>query len=757
MRRENNTGSKRTVDTNLDVFQYWNHSNTLVRKKIGSKKPKYRVINISDQCLLLLGYTRKEFEERYQTNYCRLVHPEDRQMFSSLEDQLATTGFFYAKYRVITKDKSVRHYMEYGTLNEDGTHICTLMDVTDETLEYNDATKYKYRMKSLIRGIAAGVLIVGFDNKKFHFIDGSDNFFHIFGYSREQYLQLERSPCGISTVFLGNHNKIINEIVDWLSLGAVRPLTGEYKIVKKDGSHVCVTIQFSVINKIQNGWEMQVLLSDNTTYRKIMYELQHDQRTIIQQSVSADILFEYDVLTDTLQLPDMYADLVGVPASISHYSQRLLHHKGLYPADVPVFIDLIENLRKNIKISNIILRFCHRDKKYYWYHLIGASITDESGRITRIVGKAVNMNRQKEEMLELLERAQRDPFTKLYNKMMTETLTQQYLSYESGISHAVLIIDIDNFKEINDTYGHMCGDTVLYEFSSILRAKFEDRGVVGRIGGDEFFVFLRGEKNLNTIRQMAQDVCHLFQCSESLTDLQHLLSASVGVSLSPQDGVEYKELFQKADKALYFAKRNGKGDMVFYSEIEAQELETSIESIPIATTTQRELLTSGEVEPSLIFEAMEELLLSKGKLSNMSSLLRMLARVLSVGRVYLAEFSKEYQHCTISCEWCAPNTKPFFHTMQEIPLHKLGLEKNSFDDWRLFRCNDVRDAMDAYMLEQADGALCSTQYCLLYDEKGKVRGFIGCSDTTVTHSWNHNESMFLAVVAGLISRFVYFQ
>lgn len=172
-----------------ETFQNWNQSIAMVRKKTGEKRPRSRVLQISDGCLAFFGYTRKEFEEMFQQDYCRLVHPEDRQTFySCVEDQTAAAGFFYVKYRVLTRDRGEAYCMEYGTRNDRGELVCTLMDVTNEVHEANGSKKAKARLNTLIRGIAGGVLIAGFDKKRFTFIDASDNYFRIFGYTREQYL-----------------------------------------------------------------------------------------------------------------------------------------------------------------------------------------------------------------------------------------------------------------------------------------------------------------------------------------------------------------------------------------------------------------------------------------------------------------------------------------------------------------------------------------------------------------------------------------
>lgn len=95
MGREKKRETHGITDSASETFQNWNQSVAMVRKKKGQKRPRSRVLQISDRCLALFGYTRKEFEETFQQDYCRLVHPEDRQAFySSVEDQTAAAGFF---------------------------------------------------------------------------------------------------------------------------------------------------------------------------------------------------------------------------------------------------------------------------------------------------------------------------------------------------------------------------------------------------------------------------------------------------------------------------------------------------------------------------------------------------------------------------------------------------------------------------------------------------------------------------------------
>lgn len=738
-----------------EQLEKWNNALFMVRKETGQKRPRSCVLHISDACLSLLGYSQQDFAEKFQGNFYKMVHPEDRQSLSaSLRAQSASAGSFHVQYRVLTKEQNELLLLEHGLVCVDGSFLCVLEQAPGQSGP--GAEKAQQRLKALMQAISGGVIFLRFTGKKFFFLDASESYYRLFGYRKEEYLNMTRSSMGISRAFVGEHQKMLRSISSWILQGAAYPLAEEYRVQRKDGSFAWVAAQISIVSRKGSDWELQMLFNDSSMYRMIMQDLKKDQRHIMQESISGDILFDYEVTTDTLHMSNQYSKLRDHVPEFVNYSEKVVREMLVHPTDIPVFRHLIDGLQNNLKFSNTLLRFRHKDGKYYWYHLIGAAITDDTGKVIRVVGKAVNMNRQRQEMIELVERVQRDPFTHLYNKTMTETLVKQSLSRERDTSHAMLVIDLDNFKEINDTFGHMHGDAVLVEFSRILQMKFEEKNVVGRIGGDEFLVFLRGERDRNLVRERANEVCRLFRQSESLSGMHHLLSASVGVSVSPNDGISYEELFHKADQALYVSKRRGKGNVVFYSEIPDLESGMSTEERKRrAVEMPHDVLPDYGADPHLIFEATEELLASGGKSEKMGPVLRMIGRILSVGRVYLSECSRDHNQCTITCEWCAPSIEPAFDRPGPLSFETLDSHYRRFDEWGLFRCYDVNEiGEDAAFLKQIP-SVRSTLHCALYDQRG-MRGFIGCDDVSANRVWSQPETASLSVLCGLVSRFLYY-
>jgi len=177
-----------------------------------------------------------------------------------------------------------------------------------------------------------------------------------------------------------------------------------------------------------------------------------------------------------------------------------------------------------------------------------------------------DINTKVQASLNLLQAAERDEMTGLLNRASTTRQIQQTLKQHGQAQHALFILDVDNFKALNDTYGHQAGDRFLITLAKALKNCFRDNDIVGRIGGDEFFILMKNVPSSAIVAEKASTllgITHVF-CDE-YQDLH--LSVSIGISLSPLNGTTLDTLYTNADKALYQAKRKGKNQFVFAEEV----------------------------------------------------------------------------------------------------------------------------------------------------------------------------------------------
>ncbi|MFR5647053.1 MAG: diguanylate cyclase domain-containing protein [Bilophila wadsworthia] len=154
--------------------------------------------------------------------------------------------------------------------------------------------------------------------------------------------------------------------------------------------------------------------------------------------------------------------------------------------------------------------------------------------------------------------------TGLSNRKRIEEQIAQALEDDKENGAAFLFIDVDNFKAVNDTLGHMFGDEVLRHVASEIRRTVRTSDIVGRVGGDEFIVFLRNIRSLDAISKKAGEICAAFKSKYSEAIPHGGISCSVGIALYPGDGACYEDLMHKADQALYAAKEKGKNCFAFY-------------------------------------------------------------------------------------------------------------------------------------------------------------------------------------------------
>lgn len=172
-----------------------------------------------------------------------------------------------------------------------------------------------------------------------------------------------------------------------------------------------------------------------------------------------------------------------------------------------------------------------------------------------------NIDARKKQNLLLHFESERDQLTNIYNKKIAESLIRKYLqNCENTVINAFMILDLDDFKGINDTYGHQAGDIVLVRFAGILKELFDHEDIIGRFGGDEFIVLLKDIDTENAIIKQLDILYHRL-----MQEFKPPMSCSIGISLL-QENTSYEQAFLEADDALYQSKRAGKGRFTFYKK-----------------------------------------------------------------------------------------------------------------------------------------------------------------------------------------------
>lgn len=274
------------------------------------------------------------------------------------------------------------------------------------------------------------------------------------------------------------------------------------------------------------------------------------------------ISFDYDSETDTMLL---YLDRTGKGTEaqeISHYLETLseVRRGVVHPDSIAIVRDMLEDVRAGKKERNIEYQADYYGQGYAWYRTDMFVVHDDGGA-WYLAGLIDNIDHERE----LRFRAEYDGITGLSNHVATRDLITAALADPEVRERSVCVaIDIDDFKQVNDTCGHIQGDMLLHEIGGLLRAGFREGDILGRVGGDEFVLLLKHidvQKALLKLEQISQQVSGAKEGGRGRCP-----SISIGVYEIQPDDRTYRDVFVKADEALYQAKHSGKNCICVYGK-----------------------------------------------------------------------------------------------------------------------------------------------------------------------------------------------
>lgn len=241
----------------------------------------------------------------------------------------------------------------------------------------------------------------------------------------------------------------------------------------------------------------------------------------------------------------------------------------IYPEDKVKFDAEVETILSGKDISDFRFRIYTTGISEIWCSLTTLTIKNRRNHPVLHIASLANIDKQVRKEENLRFKSERDSLTSLYNKLTTEMLITSILidrKYKKTAS-ALFMIDIDNLKYINDTYGHVCGDRIIIRLANCIRMLFRESDILGRVGGDEFIVFMKDCGTTEDICTKAQRLCASYHSSYNFNGTAVSLSCSIGISLFPQHAQNFLDLYEDADKTLYAVKRSGKNKFSLFDPL----------------------------------------------------------------------------------------------------------------------------------------------------------------------------------------------
>ena len=377
----------------------------------------------------------------------------------------------------------------------------------------------------------------------------------------------------MSEAFIKDYTKVFDE-ADVKELrrrikeaeGTKQSVRMEFKLTHMDSSKIITMIEAEVSEE-NDGNYVLCALTDITLIKKAQAEYMLEQeRLLLVLRNSEDDLFEYDFDEGLLKLFNknvLIKDSFGESRWIRYenFSKNLSSDKIIHPED-EAKIRFVISQKKDYSIE--VRMRNSEEKEFRWYKIEFNLLCDENNNAFGFVGNIHDIDELKASSLEFKNKSQRDSLTGLYNNASAKEIIEEYLQNDGkGRTNALLILDLDDFKHVNDTFGHRFGDCVIKTAAETILKTFGENDLVARIGGDEYLIFCRDILDMSSVNEKIKNLYEYFASHPVGDKEKYIIKTSMGIAVSPQDGRVFKRLFDKADRNMYKVKRSGKNSYNF--------------------------------------------------------------------------------------------------------------------------------------------------------------------------------------------------
>jgi len=349
----------------------------------------------------------------------------------------------------------------------------------------------------------------------------------------------------------------------WVSLQSGVPFTFIRGVEPHENAWVETLVGWFVV--VSSAWLLYLLMAKNQAMIKRSDEAIRLRDRAIESSVNG-------FLITSCHKPDNPIVYVN-PAfeSITGYSRedvlglnpRFLHNEDIAQRGLEVIRAAVKAQRE----GKAVLRNYRKDGSLFWNELSVAPVRDETGKVTHFIGVQNDISDAKRYQEALEHQANHDILTGLPNRNLLQDRIVQAIVYAERWAHlvAVVFIDLDNFKLVNDSLGHTAGDKLLKAVAERLKSGFRAVDTVSRLGGDEFILILYDQSSEELISEETKRLDEAFSAPFHVDGHEIFVSYSAGFSLYPQDGKDAETLLMNADVAMYRAKEQKGNSFQFYA------------------------------------------------------------------------------------------------------------------------------------------------------------------------------------------------
>lgn len=608
------------------------------------------------------------------------------------------------------------------------------------------------RLRRMIQKLPAGCAVIQ-GAEHWELVKGNEQFFRLIGYTAEE---IQVLPNDFEDAVYREDREKLHELMEKL-VHTDKIEECDVRICGKKGEIRWIAMSIRMF--YYQGRIPYFLVScwDIHMRKKIEEELYlQTERYKLVEEINQEFPFEYDVKNKTIFIASssniMIADRNGKDFFVSVKALEEI----IFREDYDEFFGMIrrasqeeENgmLEYRVNVADIGLK-----PEYAWHRTIYRSIPGENGEILRILGRTEDITRERRLQDEMELKLKQDDLTGLLNKSTTKSEIEAFLKKNVRGNHALMLIDVDNFKGLNDTLGHMFGDSVLITIAKKIQDLFRATDIVGRIGGDEFMVFMK-HTDYYQAKMKAENICrNVRQTYHGGGQEEIEVSCSVGVAIVGTVKESYSSLFAKADMAMYQAKESGKNQ---YRIAEATDPLWKIRKAA-RIEPRIDQYKAGKIQDmDFLSEAFTLLSHSKDINDSLNVLMERIGRQYDLGIVSVLECDRERRELIQTNCWTRENgviyEPQFVDKFDDWDGFMSG-----FDEWGLAYINDcwgdenVSERDKAVFRERNMRALVNCSFS--YFELGE--GYISFCDLEKPRVWTNFEKETFLELTRMLSVFV---
>lgn len=463
------------------------------------------------------------------------------------------------------------------------------------------------------------------------------------------------------------------------------------------------------------------------------------------------IIFEWNIPRRTLICSEQWERVFGSPRPTATGGHEPPFASHIHPDDLSRLRHRLDWAVVQEARLEAEVRILSSDGRYLRCQLRATILRDERENPVRLVGALCcvdplwNADPQ--------NRPAQDALTHLLNRTSTRRRVDALLRERLGSGHpsALLLIDLDHFRHINSSCGHLFGDELLSRAALELRRLFRGQDVIGRIGGDELMVYMSHAPSTRLVEERCRHINELFRSffREQRDGLP--LSCSIGVALSPLHGSTYAELFQRAGQALSEAKSRGRDCYVLYDSDSFPAPDGTPAPVGSDIDSDRQ---PGLARDSIVRYVFRRLYEADDTHQAIDDILATIGTQMNASRVYVFENNGDNSACSNTYEWCREGVEPQLPRLQNLSFTRdIPSLPGLYDRRGMFHCPDVALLPDDIRAVVEPRGVKSILHCAIRDQ-GIHRGFVGFDDSAHHRLWTPEQIDLLSFLAQVLSLFL---